>query len=112
MSMIEYRRFMCQGELCQPKFLAADAGKPVDLHINYCDLPHSKNRYLNLPVGWRYYPQENILRCPRCIIDMSLKHPDTECKLCGSPGYFIDEGLIWIPHACPDGSIHEEIEDN
>ena len=40
----------------------------------------------------------------------SMKHPDTECRLCGKPGYFIDECLVWIPHTCPDGSMHEQIE--
>ena len=95
--------------MCHPKFLAKDADKIADIYINYCDLPDSKNRYLNLPAGWRYYPKDNILRCPRCV---SMKHPDTECRLCGSPGYFMDECLVWIPHACPDGRMHEEIEEN
>ena len=109
-----YRRFMCQGELCHPKFLAADGGKIADITINYCDLPDSEDRYLELPAGWRYYPNDEngILRCPRCVIHISMKHPNTECRLCGKPGYFIDECLVWIPHACPDGRMHEEIEEN
>ena len=110
--MSMYRRFMCQGELCHPKFLAKDTDKIVDIHINYCDLPdNGENRYLKLPDGWHYYPldQQGILRCPRCV---SMKHPNTECRLCGSPGYFMDECLVWIPHTCPDGRMHEEIEEN
>jgi len=115
--MIKYRRFMCQGELCRLQYMPIDAEKP---YINFCDLPdNGENRYLKLPDGWHYYPLDQhpqtgnmgILRCPRCVIHISMKHPDTECRLCGSPGYFMDECLVWIPHACPDGRMHEELND-
>lgn len=64
--MKKYRKFECNGRLCNPTFSDIDSIESVaDLERYYCTAELKDGQWI-LPNGWKYKHGTGVL-CPRCV---------------------------------------------